>query len=170
MMLSFLKIPNHIKYTRPNLPFIILIAILFGCNGNTSDILPDNELKFLKNYHCWPYDVNIYSIDEVKIDSFFYNYPQRSYFGENPKYKITTWTKYDENDIKVRHMNWTFEHCDGNNELYNQLLIGNDIYFTGIYQSMKNKKGEEIKCYEKILFLDLVNKRIHIFKDINYIY
>lgn len=147
--------------------YIILIAILLGCHGNTSDVLPRSSLKFLKNYHCWPFDVDVYTIDNVKIDSFFFNYPLRSYFGENPKYQITNWTKYDENDIKVSHMIWTLEHCVDNIDLYNQLIIGNDIYYAGIYQSMINKKGEEIKSYEKILFLDLANKRIHIFKDIN---
>ena len=147
--------------------FIILVAILFSCHGNTSDILPGSNLKFLNNYHCWPYDVNVYSIDKVKLDSVFFSYPLRSYFGENPKYKITTWTKYDEKDTKIWHMNWTLQNCVGNIELYDQLLNGTDIYYTGIYQSMKNKKGEEFKSYEKILLLDLVYKRIHIFEDIN---
>ena len=155
------------KLVRLRFFFIILVAILFSCHGNTSDILPGSNLKFLNNYHCWPYDVDVYSIDKVKLDSVFFSYPLRSYFGENPKFKITTWTKYDEKDINIWHMNWTFENCVGNIELYNQLLKGNDIYYTGIYQSMKNKKGEEFKSYEKILFLDLVYRRIHIFEDIN---
>ena len=147
--------------------FIILVAILFSCHRNTSDILPGSNLKFLNNYHCWPYDVNVYSIDKVKLDSVFFSYPLRSYFGENPKYQITTWTKYDEKDINIRHMKSTLQNCVGNSELYNQLLNGIDIYYTGTYQSMKNKKGEKFKSYEKILFLDLVNRRIHIFEDIN---
>ncbi len=155
------------KLVRLRFFFIILVAILFSCHGNTSDILPGTNLKFLNNYHCWPYDVNVYSIDKVKLDSVFFSYPLRSYFGENPKFKITTWTKYDEKDLKIWHMKWTLENCVGNIELYNQLLKGNDIYYTGIYQSMKNKKGEEFKSYEKILFLDVVYRRIHIFEDIN---
>jgi len=151
--------------------FILLMAILLGCNENTSNILPEGDLKYLEKYHCWPYDVNVYSIDEVKIDSLFYSYPLRSYFGENPKYKITAWTKYDEIDTTAWHgMNKTLEECDDNIELHNQLLKGNDIYYTGIYQDFKVLKGEKRRKYEKILFLDLVNNRLHIFKDINKVY
>jgi len=151
--------------------FIYLMAILFGCNENASNILPEGNLKYLEKYHCWPYDVNVYSIDEVKIDSLFYSYPLRSYFGENPKYKITTWTKYDEIDTTVWYgMNKTLEQCNENIELYNQLLKGNDIYYTGIYQNFKVINGKKKRSYEKILFLDLANNKLHVFKDINKVY
>jgi hypothetical protein len=148
--------------------FILLIFV--GCQ-NGSNILPGTDLKYLKEYHCWPYDVNIYSVNDIKIDSLFYTYPLKSYFGENPKYKITTWTKYDEIDTTVWHgMNKTLEQCDDNIELYNQLLKRNDIYYAGIYQNFKVLKGEKKRKYEIILFLDLVNNRLHIFKDINKVY
>ena len=147
------------------------MAFLFACNESTSNILPEGDFKHIDKYHCWPYDVNVYSIDEVKIDSLFYNYPLISYFGENPKYKITTWTKYNEIDTTVWHgMSKTLKECDDNVELYNQLLKGNDIYYAGIYQNFKVLKGKKRRKYEKILFLDLVNKRLHIFKDINKVY
>lgn len=154
---------------RKGITYLILILI-FGCQ-NSSDLLPDTELKSISEYHCWPYDVKIYSVDGIKIDSLFYTYPLESYFGENPKYKITTWAKYNEIDTTVWYgMNKTLKECDDNIELYNQLSKGDDIYYAGIYQNFKVLNGEKKRKYEKILFLDLVNKRLHIFKDINKVY
>jgi len=151
--------------------FILLMATLFGCNENTSTILPKGNLKYIEQYHCWPYDVNVYSANGIKIDSLFYTYPLKNYFGENPKYKTTTWAKYSEIDTTVWHgMNKTLEQCDDNIELYSQLLKGTDIYYTGIYQNFEVLKGEKRRSYEKILFLDLANNRLHIFKDINKVY
>ena len=148
----------------------LIILIFMGCQ-NGSNILPGTDFKYLEEYHCWPYNVNIYSINDIKIDSLFYTYPLKSYFGENPKYKITTWTKYDKIDTNVWHgMNKTLKQCDDNIELYNQLLKGTDIYYAGIYQDFKVLKGEKKRKYEKILFLDLVNNRLHVFKDINKVY
>lgn len=50
---------------------MLLVAILFGCSENTPNILPDGELKYLEKYHCWPYDVDVYSVDGVEVDSLF---------------------------------------------------------------------------------------------------
>jgi hypothetical protein len=150
---------------------MLLVAILFGCTENTSNILPNGELKYLEKYHCWPYDVEIYSVDEVKVDSLFYTYPLRSYFGEHPKYNMTKWAKYDEIDTTLwLGMNKTLEQCDGNIELHNQILNESEIYYTGIYQDFKVLEGKEKRKYEKILFLDLNNNKLHIFKDINKVY
>ncbi len=151
--------------------FILSIAILFGCNEDTSNILPKGDIKYLEKYHCWPYDVNVYSIDEVKIDSLFYSYPLRSYFEDNPKYKIATWTKYLEVDTTIWYgMDKTLEQCDENIELYNQILKGSDIFYSGSYQYFKNQQGKQRRRYERILFLDLSNNKLHIFKDINKVY
>ena len=142
-----------------------------GCTENSKNILPKGELKYLEKYHCWPYDVDLYFVDEVKIDSLFYTYPLSSYFGENTKYKITKWTKYDENDtILWQGMNKTLEQCKCNIKLNNQLSKGSGIYYTYIYQDFKILNGKKKRKYEEFLLLDLVNNRLHIFKDINKIY
>lgn len=151
--------------------FILLIATLFGCSENTCYILPKGNLKYVEKYHCWPYDVNVYSVDEVVIDTLFYTYPLKSYFGDNSKYKISTWTKYSEIDTTVWYgMDKTLEECDDNIELYDQILKGSDIYYAGHYQYFKNKQGNQRRRYERILFLDLNNNKLHIFKDINKVY
>jgi hypothetical protein len=153
---------------------LFLFFIILGCgnpSGTDSDIVPFRILDKVGSYHCWPYDVNVYSIDDIKIDSLFYTYPSKSYFGENPKYNATTWVRYDQIDTALWYgMDDIIKQCDGNNELHNQRLNGGDIYYAGIYQHLKNQQGEKRRSYEKILFLDLVNKRLHIFKDINKVY
>lgn len=148
----------------------LTLIFIFGCR-NSSDILPVAELRCISDYHCWPYDVKIYSVKDLRIDSLFYTYPLNSYFGENPKYKITTWSKYDEIDTALwSGMNNTLEQCDDNTELYNQILKGADIYYSGIYQDLKVQNGVKRRVYEQILFLDLSCNRLHIFKDINKVY
>jgi len=152
---------------------IVIYLILIMCLGcqNVSNILPATDLKYLEEYHCWPYNVNVYSIDEVKIDSLFYIYPLKSYYGDNPKYKTVTWTKYSEVDTTVWYgMDMTLKQCDDNTELYNQILKGSDIYYAGSYQYFKNLQGEQRRRYEKILFLDFSNNKLHIFNDVNKVY
>lgn len=149
----------------------LLIAMFFGCSKNTTTILPDVELKHVEKYHCWPYDVNVFSTGTVTVDSLFYTYPLESYFEGKPKYKIATWTKYSKIDTTVWYgMDKTLGQCDHNIELYNQVLNGGEVYYAGSYQYFKNRQGERRIAFEVILFLDLRGNRLHIFKDINKIY
>ena len=148
----------------------ILCLICIGCH-NTSDILPDTRLKHLEEYHCWPYDVNVYSLDEVKIDSLLFIYPLNSYYRSNPKYKTTTWTMYSGIDTTIWYgMDKTLEQCEENTELFNQILKRDDVYYAGKYQYIKNKQGDKRRRYDEILFLDIRHKKLHIFKDINKLY
>lgn len=152
----------------------IYISFLFfiGCN-NTNGILPESNLILLDSYHCWPYEVKVYSVDKVKVDSLFYTYPLKSYFSDNANYKTSFWRKYRylEIDTSVWYgMNKTLKQCDDNTELYNQMLKGDDIYYSGSYLYFQDKKGKEKRRYEKILFLNLSNNKLHIFNDINKVY
>jgi hypothetical protein len=148
----------------------LLLLISAGCH-NLSNILPTTDFKYLEGYHCWPYDVKVYTIDEVKVDSLFFTYPLNSFFGNNQKYKSTTWKKYSEIDTTEWYgMDETLEQCDENNELYTQRLKGGDLYYSGQYQYILNRQGERRRTYERILFLDINKKKLHIFKDINKVF
>ena len=149
---------------------LLLIVTLIGCN-NGSNFLPEADITYLEEYHCWPYDVTVYSVDNVKIDSLFYTYPLQSYFGSNPKYQVSTWIKYADFDSTIwSGMNKVLEQCDDNHELYKQVIKGEDVYYAGSYQYLKNKQGEEKRRYETILFLDVKENKLHLFKDINKVY
>lgn len=149
--------------------YACLLLLCFGCK-NTNEILPNRKLNHISNYHCWPYDVEVYSVDEVKIDSAFYSYPLDSYFPNNPKFKITKWTKYHDTDTTVwAGMDKTLEQCDGDTALFNQVQKGNDVFYAGIYRDFKVKEGTQ-RIYEQILFFDVLNKEIHIFENINKVY
>lgn len=154
--------------------FLFLVLGLSGCNN--SNVLPGAKIGYLEKYHCWPYDVTVYSVKNIKIDSLFYTYPLKRYFGNNTKYNISTWKKYDDSDWKKYDdsdtliwsgMNKVLEQCDNNIELYMHIMKGEEIYYSGSYQYMKNREGKQERSYEKILFLDLKSNKLHIFKDVN---
>jgi hypothetical protein len=150
---------------------VLLLAMFFGCTRNTSTILPSVELTHFENYHCWPYNVSVFSTGPVTVDSLFYTYPLKSYFGDNPKYEVATWAEYSNIDTTVWYgMDKTLSQCDQNIELYNHLLEGREVYFAGSYQYFKNLQGERRRTFEVVLFLDLSSKKLHVFKDINKVY
>ena len=153
---------------------MFLVLGLSGCNN--SNVLPGAKIGYLEKYHCWPYDVTVYSVKNIKIDSLFYTYPLKRYFGNNTKYNISTWKKYDDSDWKKYDdsdtliwsgMNKVLEQCDDNIELYMHIMKGEEIYYSGSYQYMKNREGKKERSYEKILFLDLKSNKLHVFKDVN---
>ena len=154
--------------------FLFLVLGLSGCNN--SNVLPGAKIGYLEKYHCWPYDVTVYSVKNIKIDSLFYTYPLKRYFGNNTKYNISTWKKYDDSDWKKYDdsdtliwsgMNKVLEQCDDNIELYMHIMKGEEIYYSGSYQYMKNREGKKERSYDKILFLDLKSNKLHVFKDVN---
>ena len=153
---------------------MFLVLGLSGCNN--SNVLPGAKIGYLEKYHCWPYDVTVYSVKNIKIDSLFYTYPLKRYFGNNTKYNISTWKKYDDSDWKKYDdsdtliwsgMNKVLEQCDDNIELYMHIMKGEEIYYSGSYQYMKNREGKKERSYDKILFLDLKSNKLHVFKDVN---
>ena len=154
--------------------YLFLVLGLSGCNN--SSVLPGAKIGYLEKYHCWPYDVTVYSVKNIKIDSLFYTYPLKRYFGNNTKYNISTWKKYDDSEWKKYDdsdtliwsgMNKVLEQCDDNIELYMHIMKGEEIYYSGSYQYMKNREGKKERSYEKILFLDLKSNKLHVFKDVN---
>ena len=160
---------------KPRIILFLLIINLLGCY-NSNSILPKAKINHLEKYHCWPYDVTVYSVKNIKIDSLFYTYPLKQYFGNNTKYNISTlkkyddsdWKKYDDSDTLIwSGMNKVLEQCDDNIELYMHIMKGEEIYYSGSYHYMENREGKKERSYEKILFLDLKSNKLHVFKDIN---
>lgn len=151
---------------------ILLLFIVSGCGSfSNSDIAPFEIQDKVSSYHCWPYNVDVYSVSNIKIDSLFYTYPLKSYFGNNPKYKVANWSIYSDIDTTEWYgMDKELSECDDNTELYNQRLKGSPIYYAGSYRYNKNQQGDRRITFEKILFLDLANNRLHIFQDINKVY
>ena len=160
---------------KPRIILFLLIINLLGCY-NSNSILPKAKINHLEKYHCWPYDVTVYSVKNIKIDSIFYTNPLKQYLGNNTKYNISTWKKYDDSDWKKYDdsdtliwsgMNKVLEQCDDNIELYMHIMKGEEIYYSGSYHYMENREGKKERSYEKILFLDLKSNKLHVFKDIN---
>lgn len=153
---------------------LLYLALFFlsSCQINYC-FLPGIELEYLYKYHCWPYEVTVYSFEGLKYDSLFYTYPRKSIFELITNYLISTWAKYQSNNIDTLEwygMDKTLEHCDENIELYLNVLSENSIYYAGYYKYFKNKSGKKKRKYERIVFLDSNNKKLHIFNDINKVF
>lgn len=150
--------------------FVCFTAILLGCSKK-SHILPYTNIKYIGKYHCWPYNVKVYSVDRIEVDSLFYTYPLKEYFWISEEYNVSTWQKYDDLDSLIwPGMNKELEQCDDNIELYKHIISGEEVYYSGSYRYMINREGNKKRSYEKILFLDLKANKLHIFKDINKLY
>lgn len=151
--------------------FMSMAVCLSACSDRTSGIVPAGDLHHVEDYHCWPYDVSVYSIDEVKLDSSFHRYPLDGYFSESAEYERTRWTNYNENDTALwSGMDSTLKACDGNTDLYRSLLGDGSMYFAGTYRTIIVSNGSRKRKYDRILFLDVTNHRLHIFKDINKVF
>lgn len=150
---------------------VVLASSLLACGGKTSSILPDAELSYLSGYHCWPYDASIYSTGGLEFDPSWLSYPLDDFFSTGGKYTITHWTDYAAIDTALWNgMDSTLSECVGNNELHRSLLNGDPVYFSGMYRNMIVANGGKKRKYAQILFLDLRNQRLHMFKDINKVF
>jgi hypothetical protein len=149
----------------------LALAWLYVSFERTSGVLPTGDAHYLEGCLCWPYNVTVHSIDEVKMDQAFHRYPLDSYFPEGEDFGRTRWTNYNEIDTALRYgMDSTLKYCVGNNDLYNSLLNGDPIYFAGTYRPKIVSSGSRKRHYERILFLDVTKGRLHIFKDINKVF
>jgi len=148
------------------LPLVFTWLFLFF--ERTSGVLPTGNLHYLEDYLCWPYNASVYSTDEVKMDSAFHRYPLDSYFSEGEELGRTRWTKYNEIDIAEWYgMDSTLKRCNDNADLYDALMRRDPVYFAGTYRLEIVANGRRKQVYERILFLNVNQKRLHIFKDIN---
>lgn len=157
------------RYMRKSLSILLLFIFIEGCStGDFRDALPFHVGERNENYHCWPYDVNVYSVENIKIDSVFFTFPRHAFYGEQTKYQMSNWSRYDVIDTTVWYgMKLTLENCDDNHELFERHRQGNDIYFAGIYRERLDKNEEKKRVYNQIMFLDVTGKKLHVFEDIN---
>lgn len=152
--------------------YVLPMAIcLVGCGERASSILPEGGMHHIEDQHCWPYNVSVYSVDEVKLGPGFDRYPLDDYFTESKDYEITRWTNYQGIDTALWNgMDSTLKGCNDHTELYDGLMHGDPIYFAGTYRMMFVSNDRRKRDYERILFLDVNNKRLHVFKNINKVF
>jgi len=147
------------------LSFLVLVILLPACTS-IYKVLPETSLIIKDKYHCWPYNVSVYSVGQVTIDSTFFTYPIREVSDD--RYEHSTWVKYEDSDShNWSGMDKTLKECDGNKVLYNQIESGKDIYFAGTYSHLKNWEGKKMRNYDMIYCLAIEKMELHIFKDMN---
>ena len=148
---------------------IIALILLISCSKIETQILANNKLKFEYKYHCWPYDVKVYRIeDDIIMDTLLGTYPLDNYFDKSNKYEISKWKKYSDNDTtEWKGIEKTVKKCDDNKQLYSLMLDGKELYYSGLYQHYKVSGDHKTRKYEVLLILSIDNSQVHIFKDIN---
>jgi len=146
---------------------LLFLILLFTRCTNTSNLIPQSILVKKGSYHCWPYDVTIFSFFEIDIDSTFYTYPRLNNFDE--RYELSRWAKYNEFDKSSWFgMDKTLRDCDGNRTLHSLIESGEDLYYAGLYDYSEGWGGKKTKNYEMISFISLEEKELHVFKNMNW--
>lgn len=148
---------------------VFLFTLIQGCsNLNFRDAVPFDIGEEIENYHCWPYDVSVYKAENIEIDTVFFTFPLQKFYGEQTKFQLSRWSRYDTIDSTVWYgMNRTLENCNDNHELFEHYRQGNDIYFAGIFHELLDRNGEKKREYKRMMFLDVTGKKLHVFEDIN---
>lgn len=157
------------RYMRKSLIILLLFTFIEGCsNRDFRDAVPFAVGERNVSYHCWPYDVSVYNVENIEIDTVFFTFPLHAFYGEQTKYQLSNWSRYDIIDNTVWYgMNQTLENCNDNHELFEHYRQGNDIYFAGIYHEILDKNEEKKRVYKRIMFLDVTGNKLHVFEDIN---
>ena len=143
-----------------------MLFIFVGCS-NKNDIIPSKRLGYIESYHCFPYDVKIYKTQDLIFDDNFFQYPKESFCNLTSGCNLIKWTKFSEYDKEERNDVIAYiNKCDGNKDIFNQINLGKEIYFAGCYKNFKNNKGEAYRIYDLLAFIDVEQKKIHVFRDI----
>lgn len=150
---------------------ILSLSLLLSCN-RSKYIFPDNKIVYSKEYMCWPYSVNVYDVDSVKVDSLFLTYPRREFgyiwpkFDSDSKFYLVKWTAFDKLDKSItKSLIWDLDNADSPiaEELLKQIRFNTNMYFACTYTLITDRKS-----FHKIALYVPEKNEIHIFKYINY--
>ena len=149
---------------------ILICSLLYSsCNDGVKKVPDGSKLVFELEYHCYPYNVDVYKVNNLNIETDFYELPMLE--SQNKKCKLTKWTKFTQLESKEQIGYRSFlKKCDANSDLDMSLEENDEIYFSGLYQYLLNREGKKVKCYDRIYFLNETKKRFHLFNDINTLY
>ena len=141
-----------------------------SCN-DYREILPRGKIQYFSNYHCWPFDVKVYSINDFTFDSLIFSYPLPEFCSKLPKCNLTKWSQYSSSvDSEWYGFDKTLEKCDDNTELINQLKNESTLFYAGCHKYYLDQNGIRKKGYIEIMFLDTSQKKLHLFENINLLY
>lgn len=154
---------------------ILSLVVLFGCDDD-NHIFPNANVKYIGKYHCWPYNVKMYSVNEIKVDSLFFTYPLHEFSDvyvkcrSDKKCHLLKWTAFNKLESQISYsFEWDLKN---NNEdtmpenLLKQIKADTEMYFTGGYRYFKSEKNAKEKRFYKIALYIPKEKQLHIFEEL----
>jgi hypothetical protein len=150
---------------RSVLTVLVLVAVLlFGCD-NLKTVVPFTIKGKVSSNHCFPYNVSVYKIDDVIAVDKLNTYPKQE-FCRDDKFESLDWKKFsDYKDDYKDSLVLRLQACDGDTKLYNEINQGDEIYISGCYRNKNNGRGETVRLFDRIAFLNASTKKLYILKD-----
>lgn len=157
-----------------------LPLLIMQCCISKSELFPNSNasLVYTRGYHCWPYNVKVYSIEKIVTDSLFFTYPKDEFLFERRKCPqsrecfFVRWTPFNElEEALINSVKWDLNN---NKEAFipNQVLerigSGDKIYFAGAYRFFKNTSSQENKVLYKVVLFFPESCELHVFQEVGH--
>lgn len=145
-----------------------LILLLISCSKFNRNYFPKGvEINHIENYACWPYDVDVYSVNKLDYDSLFFKYPLNDICSSDCK--LVKWSKYDSVSVEgLSKFSNTLSQCEDSLSLLESIEQGNTLYYSGCYKVLKLKNGKSKRIFNNVTFFDEKSLKVFSFENINY--
>ncbi|MGM0480230.1 MAG: hypothetical protein ACQERC_13490 [Bacteroidota bacterium] len=145
--------------------FVIALFGLNSCYRVDNDALFD-DLNKENNFHCWPYDVKVYSFEPQELDSLLYHFPKGELCSE--EYELLKWSNEGAvSNMAQDDLSATLLKCDDSQGI-EEIKVKEGTMYSGCYREFILKEGEKKKVFEQILILDKDSLKLYSFENINY--
>lgn len=150
---------------------LTLFCILMFCK-NGADIAPNITMRLIGGDHCWPYNLKVYEIGNLPVDSMLYQYPRSSYYGLKRNYDLqATWKRFSDSSSHFPNgLKSFFIECDAATRFPGLLGEENDVLYAGSYTYMLGIGGAKSPHYNELLLIDLSEQKMYILDFMNYSY
>lgn len=146
---------------------VFISFLIIGCN-ETNELIQNAKLTQIESYHCYPYNVRMFDVvitgkEEIELEEL------STFCKDSEDLYYKNWISFNNLDSLKQEV-WIkrTSKCDKNTNLFKQIKMGNEIYFSGCYKLLLNKDKEEYESYDKAVFFNKNSMQIHIFKNLDH--
>lgn len=147
-----------------SIQLLVVVALLLGCN--TANEYVPQKLTLIDHVHCWPYDVEVYSLEELNGMDDLDGYPR---IRLREKEEMVEWSRAAEIPGGIEGL--VPSTCDDTARI-SDLFKTNEMecFVSGTYYQMKNENGSSYRHYNSIAIIDSASQTLYVFEDINKIW